>query len=98
MSDNIKHETLMSVLNRIDRAVKASALHQPEDFCPHCSRYRFDPMLDRKEAWAYTSFKPGTLAVWDSKKTYDLEPIKFKNVVRYRLSSLNKLGDARMKP
>ncbi|MBK8227481.1 MAG: DNA-binding protein [Flavobacteriales bacterium] len=55
-------------------------------------------MLDRYEASAFTGFKPGTLAVWDSTKAYDLEPIKFGNAVRYRLSSLNRFADERIRP
>ncbi len=95
---NNKQEELLNLLNRINTATQSSALYRPENLCPHCQSFRFDPMMDRIEAWAYTSFKPGTLAVWDCKKTYDLQPIKFGNAVRYRLSSLNRFVDERLKP
>lgn len=97
MHSSNKHEILLAFLNRINRAAASSLPCSTEGCCANCI-YRFDPMLDRIEAWAYTGFTPGTLAVWDCNKTYDLQPIKFKNAVRYRLSSLNRLGDERLKP
>lgn len=92
-----KHELLLSVYERISRS---GCVGQPDTLqgcCASCP-YRFDPLLNRPEAWAYTGFKPGTLAVWDSTRSYDLQPIKFANAVRYRLSSLNRLADDRIRP
>ena len=48
-----------------------------------------DPLMNRKEAARYISFKAGTLAVWDSTKRYDLKPIKIGKSVRYRKSVLD---------
>lgn len=49
-----------------------------------------DRLLSRKEAARYLSLSPGTLAVWDCTKRYDLKPRKVGKVVRYRLSDLDK--------
>ncbi|HTN46364.1 MAG TPA: hypothetical protein VL098_08465 [Flavipsychrobacter sp.] len=86
----------MSVFNRISQSAGTN-LPATECGCAQCP-YRFDPLLNREEAWAYTGFKPGTLAVWDCTRSHDLQPIKFANAVRYRLSSLNRLADARIRP
>lgn len=95
-----KHDVLLSLFDRIS-AMNPSAddvpLAKRQGCCADCP-YRFDPLLNRIEAYAYTGFKPGTLAVWDSTKAYDLQPIKFGNAVRYRLSSLNRFADDRIKP
>ena len=48
-----------------------------------------DPLLDRKQAADYISFKAGTLAVWACNKRYDLKPIKIGRSVRYRKSVLD---------
>ncbi|GEC77914.1 helix-turn-helix transcriptional regulator [Flavobacterium aquatile] len=48
-----------------------------------------DPLLDRKQAANYISFKAGTLAVWDCNKRHDLKPIKIGRAVRYRKSVLD---------
>jgi len=92
-----KNEMLLSLLNRINAAVRTALPGEEKGCCVNCP-YRFDPMLSRVEAWAYTGFKPGTLAVWDCNRRYDLQPIKFGNAVRYRLSSLNRFADERMRP
>lgn len=92
-----KHELLLSVYDRIISAGGTSQPAHTQGCCANC-RYRFDPLLSRPEAWAYTGFKPGTLAVWDSTRSHDLQPIKFANAVRYRLSSLNRLADERIRP
>lgn len=55
---------------------------------PH--RQQPEPLLDRKSAARYLSVSPGTLAVWDCTKRYDLEPIKVGRSVRYRRSSLDR--------
>lgn len=81
MQRNKRHETLNKLLNRLNDAAQSALPVANKGCCPNCI-YRFDPMLDRTEAWAYTSFKPNTLATWDCNKTYDLQPIKFRNVVR----------------
>ncbi|TKT93311.1 helix-turn-helix domain-containing protein [Dyadobacter frigoris] len=49
-----------------------------------------DQLLDRKAAAKYLKVTPGTLAVWDCTKRYDLQPLKAGRSVRYRLSSLDK--------
>lgn len=92
-----KYELLLSVYDRIIRTDGASQPSHAQSCGANCP-YRFDPLLNRPEAWAYTGFKPGTLAVWDSTRSHDLQPIKFANAVRYRLSSLNRLADERIRP
>lgn len=92
-----KHELLLSVYERISRSACPGQPDTGQGCCGSCP-HRFDPLLNRMEAWAYTGFKPGTLAVWDSTRSYDLQPIKFANAVRYRLSSLNRLADDRIRP
>lgn len=57
-----------------------------------------DRLLDRKSAARYLSISPGTLAVWDCTKRYDLEPIKIGRSVRYRRSSLDKFIDQQISP
>ena len=53
-----------------------------------------DDLLDRKSAAQYLGgtkpLSPGTLAVWDCTKRYDLNPIKVGRAVRYRRSDLDK--------
>jgi len=49
----------------------------------------YDPILNRKEAAAYINYSYNTLAVWDSTKRYDLQPIRIGRSVRYRKSSLD---------
>lgn len=97
MSQHRKAELLLDVFSRISQPQRAAQLPDGAGCCANCP-YRFDPLLNRVEAWAYTGFKPGTLAVWDSTRSHDLQPIKFANAVRYRLSSLNRLADERIRP
>jgi predicted DNA-binding transcriptional regulator AlpA len=50
-----------------------------------------EQLLDRKQAAAYLGVSPGTLAVWDCTKRYDLKPIKLgSRAVRYRRSDLDR--------
>ncbi|MCX6315963.1 MAG: helix-turn-helix domain-containing protein [Bacteroidetes bacterium] len=49
-----------------------------------------EPLLDRKTAAKYLSISPGTLAVWDCTKRYDLSPLKVGRSVRYRKSDLDR--------
>jgi predicted DNA-binding transcriptional regulator AlpA len=49
-----------------------------------------DPLLDRKTAAKYLGISPGTLAVWDCTKRYDLKPKRAGRSVRYRKSDLDK--------
>jgi len=53
-----------------------------------------DELLDRKAAAEYLGgikpLNPGTLAVWDCTKRYDLKPIKVGRSVRYRRSDLDR--------
>ena len=48
-----------------------------------------DQLFNRKEAAAYIKYSYNTLAVWDSSKRYDLQPIKIGRSIRYRRSSLD---------
>lgn len=57
-----------------------------------------EPLLNRKEAARYLSVSPGTLAVWDCTKRYDLKPIKIGRSVRYRMSDLNHFLEEQLKP
>jgi predicted DNA-binding transcriptional regulator AlpA len=56
-----------------------------------------DPLLDRKTAAKYLRLSPGTLAVWDCTKRYDLKPIKLGRAVRYRRSSLDQFLENQLK-
>lgn len=47
-----------------------------------------EPLLGRKEAAAILRVSPGTLAVWDCTKRFDLRPIKVGNRVRYTRTNL----------
>jgi len=47
------------------------------------------PLLSRKLAARYLNVSPGTLAVWDCTKRYNLNPLKVGRSVRYRLSDLD---------
>lgn len=50
-----------------------------------------EPLLDRKAAAKYLNVSPGTLAVWDCTKRYNLHPIKMgRRSVRYRRSALDR--------
>lgn len=49
-----------------------------------------EPLLNRKQAAAYLNVTPGTLAVWDCIRRYDLKPIKIGRAVRYRRANLDK--------
>jgi hypothetical protein len=61
-----------------------------------------DELMDRKAAAKYlggsTPLSPGTLAVWDCTKRYNLQPIKVGSAVRYRKSVLDKFLEERQKP
>lgn len=57
-----------------------------------------EPLLNRKDAAKYLRVSPGTLAVWDCTKRYDLKPIKIGRAVRYRLSDLNRFLEDQLKP
>lgn len=57
-----------------------------------------DLLFDRKSAAKYLSVSPATLAVWDSTKRYDLQPIKMgSRAIRYRQSSLDAFLKSQMK-
>lgn len=55
-----------------------------------------EPLLDRKSAARYLNVSPGTLAVWDCTKRYNLNPIKIGRSVRYRRSDLDKFIEAQL--
>lgn len=55
--------------------------------------YDEDPWYNRKQAARYLGdYSPGTLAVWDCTKRYNLNPQKIGRSVRYRRSDLDKLA------
>lgn len=56
-----------------------------------------EPLLDRKSAARYLSVSPGTLAVWDCTKRYDLKPIKIGRSVRYRRTHLDHFIEQRLR-
>lgn len=56
-----------------------------------------DPLLNRKEAAKFLNVSPGTLAVWDCTKRYDLKPIKIGRAVRYQRSSLYQFLEQQLK-
>jgi len=56
-----------------------------------------EPLLDRKTAAKYLGIAPGTMAVWDCTKRYDLKPIKVGRAVRYRRSNLDKFLEAQLR-
>lgn len=53
--------------------------------------YDPDQLLSRKELARILKFSPGTLAVWDCTKRYNLNPIKIGEAVRYRRADVSKL-------
>ncbi len=56
-----------------------------------------EPLLDRKTAAKYLRVSPGTLAVWDCTKRYDLKPIKVGRAVRYRRADLDAFLNTQLK-
>lgn len=56
-----------------------------------------EPLLDRKTAARYLSVSPGTLAVWDCTKRYDLKPLKIGRAVRYRRCHLDQFLESQLK-
>ena len=48
-----------------------------------------EPLLSRKQAAEYLNVKAQTLAVWDSTKRYNLNPLKVGRAVRYRRCDLD---------
>jgi len=56
-----------------------------------------EPLLDRKSAAKYLGISPGTMAVWDCTKRYDLKPLKAGRAVRYRRSDLDKFLENQLK-
>jgi len=64
------------------------------------SKSNSDDLFDRKSAAKYLGgvkpLSPGTLAVWDCTKRYDLEPIKVGRSVRYRRSALDRFLEKKL--
>lgn len=62
--------------------------------------FKSDPeaLLTRKEAAAYINYSPGTLAVWDCTRRYNLRPIKIGRSVRYRKSDLDQFLAENLRP
>ncbi len=54
-------------------------------------------LIDRKTAAKYLGVSPGTLAVWDCTKRYDLKPLKIGRAVRYRKAYLDEFVNASLK-
>ncbi|MES2479444.1 MAG: helix-turn-helix domain-containing protein [Bacteroidota bacterium] len=57
-----------------------------------------EPLLDRKMAAKLLNVSPGTLAVWDSTKRYNLQPLRAGNRVRYRRSVLEDFLNRQVQP
>ncbi|RYZ87630.1 MAG: DNA-binding protein [Proteobacteria bacterium] len=55
-----------------------------------------EDLINRKAAAKYLGLSPGTLAVWDCTKRYNLNPIKIGRSVRYRRSDLDKFIEQRL--
>lgn len=87
----------MALLNRLDQNIQSSVYANTFNENP-TNLLRFDPLLSRIEAAAYTGFEPGTFATWDYTKRYDLQPVRFPNATRYRLSTLNSFADMFVNP
>lgn len=57
----------------------------------HAEKNNPEPLMNREEAAKYLGITPGTLAVWDSTKRYNLGTIKVgRRLVRYRRSDLDR--------
>lgn len=61
------------------------------------TRPSIEPLLDRIKAAEYLDISPGTLAVWDSTKRHDLQPIRIGRRVKYRRASLDRYIERRMR-
>lgn len=57
-----------------------------------------EPLLTRREAASYINYSPGTLAVWDCTRRYNLRPIKIGRSVRYRKSYLDQFLEQNLRP
>jgi len=70
--------------------------------CENCGRILCkaeDELLDRAQAAKYLGgLSPGTLAVWDCTKRYNLKPVKIGTAVRYRKSVLDQFLEDQTKP
>lgn len=53
-------------------------------------------LLNRREAAEYLKVSPGTLAVWDCTKRYDLKPMKVGRSVRYTRENLDNFMNRNM--
>jgi hypothetical protein len=53
-------------------------------------------LLNRREAAQYLKVSPGTLAVWDCTKRYDLKPMKVGRSVRYTRENLDNFMNRNM--
>lgn len=69
-----------------------------EDEFPTFYNSRSDPLYSRKEAARYTRRSPGTLAVIDCNKTYDLKPVKIRGRVYYPKSALDRFLSEGLRP
>lgn len=77
---------------KIHRIISLSFLSAGEAAMSHTKKE--DELLDRNAAAKYLGgnkpLNPGTLAVWDCTKRYDLKPIKVGRSVRYLRSELDR--------
>jgi hypothetical protein len=64
-----------------------------EDIMQHAERV----WLTRKQAAEYMGVTPGTLAVWDCIKRYDLKPRRKGKLVRYLRTDLDDFINDRLK-
>jgi excisionase family DNA binding protein len=55
-----------------------------------------EQLMDRKTAAKYMGVSPGTLAVWDCTKRYNLNPLKVGRSVRYRKADLDKFIEGQL--
>jgi predicted DNA-binding transcriptional regulator AlpA len=77
---NIIKGTIMTIKNTLTRNMTTK----------HLTHEHTEPLLDRKAAARYLNVSPGTLAVWDCTKRYNLHPVKVgRRSVRYRRSALD---------
>lgn len=79
---------MLTTLNRTQEETELSTFYNDRD----------DPLMSRKEAARYAGRSPGTLAVIDCKKSYDLKPIKIRGRVYYLKSVIDKFLSEDLNP
>jgi hypothetical protein len=76
----------------------SGSLSRPNSKGECMDKNNFEPLWDRKTTANYMNVSPGTLAVWDCTKRFDLQPIKVGRCVRYRPSVIRKFLEDRTSP